>query len=130
MALSETEKEIRKIVNRTTKDMKELHIYKPQFKTTIRRYAELIHLYNIQLQQFYETGCAIVEDYTNKAGATNERKTPLFMSLEKLRADILSLENVLGLNPSSYHKLTKSVIEPTKPEPTGLEKVLMNSDLD
>jgi len=130
MALTDTEKEIRKIVNRTTKDMKELLIYKPQFKTIIRRYSELIHLYNIQLNQFYDTDCQIVEEYTNKAGATNERKTPLFMSLEKLRADILSLENVLGLNPSSYHKLTKSVIEPTKPEPTGLEKVLMNSDLN
>lgn len=129
MALTETEKSIRKIVKETIKYMTELEIYKPQFQPVIRRYSELRSIYDIQLNEFYESGNKVIEEYTNKAGATNNRKTPLALSLEKLRADILSLENVLGLNPITFHRLTKTSgnqVPPIK-EPSKLEK-MMNRD--
>lgn len=129
MNLTDNEKAIRKLMNKTKKSMKELDIYKPQFDTSIRRYAETLHIYNLQLDEFYQNGCKITEEYTNKAGATNERKTPLFLSLEKLRSDILALENVLGLNPQSFARLNKDKKDHTK-EMSALEKVLMKVDLD
>ncbi len=90
---------ITKTKNQTVKRMENLGIYKPEFENSINRYAELKIQYDILTEKWYETGCEITEKYTNKAGATNMRKTALYLSIENMRKELNELENILGLTP-------------------------------
>ncbi len=99
------EKEIKKITKATIKDMETIGTYRPEFKATIRAYAEMRQQYNKLTSEFYEGGCQITEEYTNKAGFTNIRKTALYLALETLRKDIVSHENLLGLTPAGLKKI-------------------------
>ena len=61
--------------------------------------------YEILMQQWYGSGCKITEPYTNKNGATNNRKTALYQSVETLRAELINLENLFGLTPAGLKKI-------------------------
>ena len=104
-AMSPEEKEVKKIIKKTTKNMEDINTYRPQFDSTIRAYAEMRQQYNKLMSEFYEGGCKITEEYTNKAGFTNIRKTALYLSLETLRKDVVSHENILGLTPVGLKKI-------------------------
>lgn len=119
------EKEIRKIEKRTIKDMEAVGTYRPEFKPAIRAYAEMRQQYNLLTADFYEGGCEITEEYTNKAGFTNIRKTALYLALETLRKDIVNYENILGLTPAGLKKIKSNVTD--KKKGSKLEKAL--SDL-
>lgn len=99
------EKEIKKIVKSTIKDMEAIGTYRPQFNATIKAYAEMRQQYNTLMAEFYKSGCKITEEYTNKAGFTNIRKTAVYLALETLRKDIVNHENILGLTPAGLKKL-------------------------
>lgn len=43
----------------------------------------------------------VSEEYTNKAGATNQRKVPILSRLEVLDKDILTYSDRLMLNPKA-----------------------------
>lgn len=103
--MSPEEKEVKKIIKTTIKNMEGIGIYRPQFNETIRAYAEMKQQYNKLTKEFYEGGCKITEEYTNKAGFTNIRKTALYLALETLRKDIVNHENILGLTPAGLKKL-------------------------
>ena len=103
--MSPEEKEVKKIIKKTTKNMEGINTYRPQFDPTIRAYAEMRQQYNKLMSEFYEGGCKITEEYTNKAGFTNIRKTALYLSLETLRKDVVSHENILGLTPVGLKKI-------------------------
>lgn len=105
MAISDIEKAIRKIVKRTTDDMNTLGTYRPQFVPAVRVYAEMKYQLDVLNYEFYAGGCKITEAYTNKSGATNERKTALYMAIETLRRDIASCEDRLGLTPSGMKRI-------------------------
>ena len=45
------------------------------------------------------------EPYTNKAGATNIRRTALSLEIEKMRAELLVMENELGLTPQGLRRI-------------------------
>jgi hypothetical protein len=109
------EKEVKKIVKTTIKNMESIGTYRPQFDSTIRAYSEMRQQYNKLMADFYEGGCTITEEYTNKSGAKNIRKTALYLSLETLRKDIVNHENILGLTPSGLKKI--------KNETSGKKKV-------
>ena len=68
-------------------------------------------------RQFYESGCKIVEEYTNKAGATNMRKTALYLAMETMRKDIIYYENQLGLTPVSIKKINDVIIKSKNDSP-------------
>lgn len=103
MDLARTKNTIKKQV---IKHMKDLGVYKPEYKTTIDIFVGMLHQYETFEEQFEESGYKIEEEYTNKAGATNMRKTPLFSAMEKLRMDIATYSNLLCLNPKSLEKVT------------------------
>jgi len=103
--LSPEEREVKKIIKITIKDMEDINTYRPQFNATIRAYAEMRQQYNKLMAEFYESGCEITEEYTNKAGFTNIRKTALYLSLETLRKDVVGHENILGLTPAGLKKI-------------------------
>lgn len=83
------------------KNMKALGVYKPQFGPMINNFAGMQHQYEVFEELFAEKDYQITEAYTNKAGATNERKIPIYTAMEGLRKDIASYSDKLGLNPKA-----------------------------
>lgn len=96
----------RAIENDVKRKMKELGIYKKEYDHIVRIYAGMLFQYDVFEQQFEESGFKITEEYTNKAGATNERKVPLLTAMESLRKDIAAYSDRLCLNPKSLENVT------------------------
>lgn len=88
------------------KSLRDLGTYNPAYDDLIDVYAGLLHQYYLFEKEFEESGCAIEEPYTNKAGATNMRKTPVYSAMESLRKDIATYSDKLGLNPKSMESIT------------------------
>lgn len=88
------------------KKMKSLGVYKPEYSSMILIFAGMLHQYSEFEEQFEESGYKITEEYTNKAGATNERKVPLYMAMESLRRDIATYADRLCLNPKALESVT------------------------
>ena len=81
--------------------------------------------YDNLMEEFYKNGCQITEEYTNKSGATNIRKTALYLSIESLRKDIVNHENILGLTPAGLKKINDEMKQGKKGQ-TKLEIALMS----
>lgn len=90
--------------------MKDLGTYKNEFSPVIVRYAEMRVQFELLMEQWYGEGCRITERYTNKAGATNNRKTALYQSIEAIRRELLELENLLGLTPAGLKKINDKAL--------------------
>ena len=86
--------------------MKSLGVYKPEYKKMIKIFSGMIHQYEVFEEQFEKSGYKITEEYTNKAGATNMRKVPLYTAMESLRKDIAAYSDRLCLNPKSLENIT------------------------
>jgi Phage terminase, small subunit len=89
------------IENQVIKEMKSLGTYKEEFKKMVKIFAGLLHQYQVFEEKFEESDYQIEEEYTNKAGATNMRKVPLYTAMESLRKDIATYSDKLCLNPKS-----------------------------
>lgn len=105
------------IFEQTVKDMQAVGTYKVEFSPAITRYAEMRVQYDLQMAQWYADGCRITEQYTNKAGATNVRKTALYQSLENLRKELIDLENIFGLTPAGLRKIKNKAMEQKRESP-------------
>ena len=108
-------------INLTIQQMKALGTYKPEFDEIIYVYAGLLHQYKTFESQFEESGYKIEEAYTNKAGATNMRKVPLYTAMESLRKDLANYSDRLGLNVKSLEGISVDKVKTSK-----LEEVLGN----
>ena len=86
--------------------MRTLGIYKPEYEAIINIFAGMLDQYNDFEQQFEDSDYQITEEYTNKAGATNDRKVPLYTAMESLRKDIASYSDRLCLNPKALETIT------------------------
>jgi len=102
------------IFEETIQDMKNLGTYKQEFSPVITRYAEMRVQFEILMDQWYCGGCKITEKYTNKSGATNNRKTALYQAIETLRKEITEIENLLGLTPAGLKKIKTKELESKK----------------
>jgi len=111
------------LLEETIQFMMELNIYKPQYKRTIELYASLLFLYDKLYREFENSGYKVTEFQTNKAGFTNERKTGLYLSIEKLREEIFRTQHILGIVPHSLKKLIDSISEKQE---SKLTNVLQN----
>jgi murein L,D-transpeptidase YcbB/YkuD len=107
----------------TVRDMQQLNTYKDEFSPVIVRYAEMRVQLELLMERWYQTGCLITEEYTNKAGATNNRKTALYQSIEGLRKEIFDMENALGLTPSGLKRLYGDGVQ-KQAAPSKLEEAL------
>lgn len=105
--------------------MRELGTFKAEFDAPIRRYAELSIQYGILNDQWYENDCAITEKYTNKSGATNQRKTALYLSMETLRKELIEMENLFGLTPKGLKAIKTKGLDQVKI--SKLDQALMNN---
>lgn len=90
----------------TIEEMKNLGIYKKEYEKIIDIYAGMLRQYLKFEVQFENSKYKIEEEYTNKAGATNMRKVPLYTAMESLRKDIATYSDKLGLNPKSLESIT------------------------
>lgn len=113
---------ITKAYNKTIENMQVLGTYKPEFEAPVRRYAEMRIQYDILNEKWYEEGCKITEEYTNKSGAKNRRKTALYLSLETMRKELIELENIFGLTPKGLRAIRAKGLEAKKK--SALDKVL------
>lgn len=105
---------ITRIYNKTVENMNELGTFRIEFDAPVRRYAELRVQYDILTDRWYEEGCEITEEYTNKSGATNQRKTTLYLALETLRRELVELENLFGLTPKGLRSIKTKGLEEKK----------------
>ena len=96
----------RAVENEVKRKMKELGTYKKEYDQLIKIFAGMPHPYQVFEEQFEESGYKIEEEYTNKAGATNMRKVPLYTAMESLRKDIAAYSDRLCLNPKSLENVT------------------------
>ena len=113
---------ITRLYNKTVENMREIGTFKPEFEAPVRRYAELSIQYEILNDKWYEEGCEITEEYTNKSGATNRRKTALYMALENLRKELIDMENIFGLTPRGLRQMRTKGLEQKKT--SALDKAL------
>lgn len=116
----------KKVISKTKARMKKVGTYKPEFDAGIERYADLMVQYDILKEQWYASGCAITEEYTNKSGAVNERKTPVFAVVETMRKELTELENIFGLTPKGLKQIRSKSLEGKKESALG--KALMQLD--
>lgn len=113
---------ITRLYNRTVENMREIGTFRPEFEAPVRRYAELAIQYEILNDKWYENGCEITEEYTNKFGATNRRKTALYLALENLRKELMDMENIFGLTPRGLRQIKTKGLDQKKT--SALDKVL------
>ena len=96
MAGVKTKKQLKSAIVR---NMKGVGSYKKEYDQIIDIYAGMMHEYLLFESEFEESEYKITEEYTNKAGATNQRKVPLLTAMESLRKDIITYSDRLKLNP-------------------------------
>lgn len=104
----------KKIYKQTKKSMEEIGTFRPEFTPIVERYAELRAQFEELNEQWYGGGCQITEDYTNKAGATNKRKTALYLALETLRKELTDMENLFGLTPKGLKGIKNKGLDAAK----------------
>lgn len=123
MDLADVDRQKKSIVRKTKNKMKKVGTYKEEFDETIERYADMRVRYNIVQKDWYGGGCKIVETYTNKTGATGERKATLYTCMEDLGSRLMEIETIFGLTPKGL-----KAIKPTglnAPRESKLDKALM-----
>lgn len=96
--------------------MKHLGVYSDNYDHTIDVYVGMLRQYIAFEKLFEESGYQVTDEYTNKAGATNERKTPIYTAMESLRKDLASYSNLLCLNPKAYERVKKPDVPMRKEE--------------
>ena len=112
----------KKIFNETKKNMVSLGTYRKEFDVIINRYAEMRMQFDMLNDRWYREGCMVTEKYTNKAKVTNERKTALYLAIEKLRDELMDMEDTFGLTPKGLKAIKKKGLEQKKE--SALDKML------
>lgn len=102
--------------------MKKVGTYNKSFDITIETFAKLLFDYKETMAMFEKTGGNVVISHTNKNGATNIVKNPLYQSIEKMRSDIIIYARELGLTPTGLKKLNQELQEQKE---SPLDEILM-----
>lgn len=108
-----------KIRNETIEKMRSLGVYREEFAVPIQRYADMRIQYDILSETWRESGYKVTENYTNKAGATNIRKAPLYLSMENLRRELIEMENLFGLTPKGLKAIKAQGLDQGKKSVLG-----------
>ena len=125
----ELKKRTKTILARTRNNMKKAGTYRKEFEDSMERYADLRVQYDVLKERWYEEGCAITEEYTNKSGAANQRKTPLYLAMEPLRKELLELENIFGLTPKGLKQIHSKTMEDKKESALGKALVELDGEI-
>lgn len=107
------------IEDRTVEYMKSLGTYRKEFRDLVKIYADIQHDYLIARKDFEESGRV----YETETAAGNPKKSAIVDTIEKLRKDIITYSDRLGLSPKSMETITAE-----KKEKSVLASVLSNLD--
>ena len=118
--MDDTQKKYKKEI---IKKMKSVGTYNISFIYTINVLAKVLVDYETTVEQFERTGGHIVIKHTNKSGATNIVKNPLYLAIEKLRDDIISYSRELGLTPAGLRRINQ---DGNKPEKKSNLEIILN----
>ena len=80
--------------------MRALGVYKPEFDTAIRRYRIMLDEYRTLAGKYRKDGYPY-----ESVGSQGAKKSPIVITLEGLRRDLLALEDALGLTPRGLMKM-------------------------
>lgn len=119
----------KQIKQQTVKQMKELNTYHKEFDQIVDIYCGMLHQYQVFEEMFEQSNYTITEEYTNKAGATNQRKVPLLTAMESLRKDIASYSDRLCLNAKSHNVDVTPKPQNTPPQTEQSKSVTLNQFL-
>lgn len=97
-------------------NMKHLGVYRDNFEQTIDIYVGMLAQYQAFEDQFEESGYQLTVAYTNKAGATNDRKTMEYSAMESLRKDLATYSNLLCINPKAFESVKRREVPIRKKE--------------
>lgn len=97
--------------------------YNESFDLAINYLSKLIVEHKKVQEQFEKTGGNVVIKHTNKAGATNYVKNPLYQAIEQMRSDILNYLRDLGLTPTGLKKINQDSFS-GKSEESPLTEIL------
>ena len=85
--------------------MKQVGTYNTSFMYTINTLAKVLADYEKTTNLYERTGGQIIVKHTNKSGATNIVKNPLYQAIEKQRDDIIAYSRELGLTPAGLKRI-------------------------
>lgn len=94
--------------------MTRLGVYKPEFDPTIERYVALKQEYTKIYKQYKAAGYEF--QIETKMGV---KKSPIIITLETLRKDLLAMEESLGLTPKGLTRLQEKALEKPKKSKLG-----------
>lgn len=97
-----TEGQYKRAIVRKTKTV---GTYRAEVVETINRLAKLYVQADKLTEQFEESGGMVVVEHTNKAGATNLVKNPIFAARMDVYNQLLEYERELGLTPAAMKKM-------------------------
>lgn len=95
------------------KQMKDLTIYQEQYSVLIDTLAQTCEFRDRNMEEWKDSGGAMVIEYTNKAGATNISKSPYYLNNLQFNEQILKYCKELCLSPSGTNKLGNPQAEQT-----------------
>lgn len=93
--------------------MRALGVYKPEFDTAIRRYRIMLDEYRTLAGKYRKDGYPY-----ESVGSQGAKKSPIVITLEGLRRDLLALEDALGLTPRGLMKMQEEPFKQQKPRRT------------
>lgn len=99
------DQETKKHYSKIKRQMNKIGTYKPEYEAAMRVLAEALRDYDRAKEQFEEEGGEYMVEYTNKAGATNYVKNPLYVVMDDLRKNIITYCRELGLTPAGFKKI-------------------------
>ena len=94
--------------------MKQVGTYNASFMYTINTLAKVLADYEKTTNLFERTGGQVIVKHTNKSGATNIVKNPLYQAIEKQRDDIIAYSRELGLTPTGLKQYKTRATPPRK----------------
>lgn len=99
------------LIDQTRKNMKKLHVYKPEFEYAIARYADLSAEYDSLYKSWQADGCQT----TVVTGANDVvRKNPQYTIIQETRKELLNVELSLGLNPKGLKAIQSKGLQEKK----------------
>lgn len=99
--VTKTKKEI-------VENMSTLGTYKQEYNATVEILAKILVDLEDAENEFFESGGALIIEYTNKAGATNNIKNPFYAIIESLRQSAIIYARELGLTPAGLKKINEN----------------------
>lgn len=99
------------ILAETIENMTNLGFWHPEFAPLVKRYAQTRVERDMLFEKWVNEGRIETETYTNKAGATNIVEANLKKRLDKIDAQLLDMEDALGLTVRSYKQLKGEIEE-------------------